>query len=299
MYTWFQNLNDNKKRPRWFHFRGRVGSSYDKNWFKYELSSGPACRFTIEPRKRSTAFTIGFLFFTLYFTIYFNVIPFLKKGREYGFYIYDWELWMMMGNRPMESSNKDPWYYRIVIRPKDIIFGKRLHFKSDGLRSYSLRFFKFRGNTYAMDEMTIETRYWMRSRIPYGLYHDKRTGIALEIKEPPMHSGKGTTSYNCGDDGIYGMTVPWEGKKTITYRMHEEVYEYTCKEYCKSCMRDIKRYGRGGGDDLNKEEVGFEYIGYDKKLEREYLLKKNKKEAEAYEKHFNDADQYGTEAVMQ
>lgn len=291
MYTWFQNLNDNPRHPRLFHFRGSIGSAFDKEWFKYEFASGPAFRFTVEPKRKSTYFIFGLGFFTLYLTVYCRLIPFLEKHRVYGFYVAFSELWIMIGKNQDEWRSSDPWYKQIVIKPKDIVLGRMIHFKDEHTRSYSPRWFKFRGEVYCIDQFTIETRTWIRSRIPYALHKNISKGVALDIKKPPMHRGKGTTSYNCEDDGIFGCTIPLEGTEKINLGNQEKIFEYAAKEYCKLCMRDIKRYGEANKSGYGIENMGFEYIGYDRERHYKHQIELSEREIKNYKRNLEEVNQ--------
>lgn len=262
MHTWFQNLNDNAKRTRWFAFRGSVGKDYNHAFFKYEFCSGRAFRFTFEPKEHKTSFVLGLLFFTAYLTFYGLRIPLITKGREYGFYIYEWAVWLFCGRKPDESNTKDPWYYQQVWNPLNWIFGKCIHFDSEiiAAKNYEPIHFEFRGKEYQMDKIKLMNSFWFRSRIPFGLYKKKIVRMDIKINKPPMHSGKGENSWDCDDDGTLGICGPYEGPKP-TYENNDEVYEFICRKYCDESMRSIKKYGRAGGDESPRDVSGFKYLG--------------------------------------
>lgn len=268
MHTWFQNLNDNHPPHRhWLNFRGSVGRTYDKTWFKYELHTGPALRFTMDALQGKTKFSFGIVFFTLYLTIYGVTVPFIPKGdkysdwgREYGFYWFEWTFWAFFGRDPMSGSSKDPWYYQIVIHPLDLLFGKTKHFENERLKTYSPVLFEFRGKPYQMDEIKITQAYWFKTRIPFGLWHRRVPRMHLDIKKPPGFAGKGENSYDCGDDATYGTCQMYKGPP-VHHSRRDEIFEYCLKTYCDDVMKSIKRYGRCSGDEVAKDESGFRYIG--------------------------------------
>lgn len=259
MHYWFQNLNEQKKKL--FYFRGSVGSAYDKTWLKYEFCSGFGFGFEFEPSRHKTFFIFKPLLFTLYLTIYGLKIPFIKKGREYGFDIRNWEIWAHFGSRPMESSSKDPWYYTIVIRPLDLIFGKTIFFKKEIMSNYHPVKFSFRNKDYTMDKITIEKRFWIRPRIPFSLYSKEWTCMDIEIKNPPMRAGKGENSWDIDDTGTFGLSCEYSGPEP-TFKNQQAVFEYCCQKYCEEVSKDIQRYGRSNDDrDLPYNFINFKYLG--------------------------------------
>jgi len=81
------------------------------------------------------------------------------------------------------------------------------------------------------------------------------------LVKPPMRAGKGENSWDCGDDGTYGLTSPYEGPE-VTYMNKEQAFEYCCRRYCEGVSKAIHKYGRGSGDIAPPEEIGFKYLGF-------------------------------------
>jgi hypothetical protein len=265
MHVWFQNLNENRRQ--WFAFRGSLGRDWNRKWFKYEISSGPALRFTVDAFEGKTRLAIGMGFFSLYLTIYGLTIPFIRKGerhsswgREYGFYWHEWILWAFFGRDPMGSSSKDPWYYSIVIHPLDILFGRTVYFETGRQKSHDPIHFEFRGRRYQMDEIQVNDAYWFKPRIPFALYRKKVPRMHLKIERPPGYAGKGENSWDCGDDASYGLTCPYEGPMP-SWQNRDAVFERCVRVYCDHVSKSIKRYGRSSGDEAPNDEVAFKYIG--------------------------------------
>ncbi len=262
MHTWFQNLNENKRRL--FHFRGTIGSNWNKDWFKFELASGRSFSFELFSGANKTSFTIGLFVFTLYLTIYGLKTPFLTKEREYGFRIYNWELWAHFGSKRWESNSNDPWYYRIVVRPLDLVFGEEIYFTKEVMKSYSPVEFEFRGKTFQMDSIVIEDRFRFRSRIPFGIYKRVRRSLDLKIEKPPGYRGKGENSWDCDDDASFGISAPYNGPKA-SWQSQKDVFDYCCQYYCENVSKSIQRYGRVSSDsDLKSDVVGYKYLGFKK-----------------------------------
>jgi hypothetical protein len=58
--------------------------------------------------------------------------------------------------------------------------------------------------------------------------------VNIDNDEPIPLPGKGTTSYNCGDDASYSISMVYRGS-----------LEATAKEYAEGIVRDrVKRCGR-------------------------------------------------------
>lgn len=53
--------------------------------------------------------------------------------------------------------------------------------------------------------LTPQVETWQRRRALWGGM--RREGYDVAVKRPPMFQGKGENSWDCGDDGIFGMTV--------------------------------------------------------------------------------------------
>lgn len=258
MYHWFQNLN--KAGTRLAHFRGSVGNSYYKNFLSYELCTGPSLRFMLEPEKDLTKVSLGFLFFTLYLKIHGLVLPLITKNRQYGFYVYDYAIWIFFGERQLESRQSDPWYYCMVVRPLDILFGKTIYFKEVVLESLSPRYFMFRGKEYKADGIKIVRGNWFKPRIPFSLYSVKRLGLELAIENPPKYAGKGESGYDCEDNASYGISCLYSGP-IPTWKDREDVFKWCCYKYCEEVSEKILRYGRSAGDSLPPNNIDFAYLG--------------------------------------
>jgi hypothetical protein len=269
-----QDLNDNNKHL--FYKRGWV-TKYEpvyKTYLRWELVTQPACsfRFSVDTGDdgRSFGFSIGFIFFTLYLTIlrpkWLDKVIAPLSGREFGFYWMDKECRINFGTKPW-GSNNDGWY--TYFRPLQILFGKQLNLSGGtGYENYSPIYFKFRGEEYNLKTKGcyIETRYVFRSRIPFGLYHHKWLRASIEIEKPIMHAGKGTTSYNCGDDGTWAISCEYDGPKLSNWNDREKFYQWCVDKYMESAIGSIKRYGNASKGKGSKD-FDFEYIGFKRDLD--------------------------------
>ena len=256
-----QNLNDNPERKKLFHFRGWFYNKYHHSKVNYELCSGPACSLRFKgcyDGMPAWSFTFGLLFFTLYLTVPKPKFWKWGMGKQYGFYWHQWECRFFWGEKPMESGHGWHWYFK----PIKLLFGRSIHYTgSEMYDNYQPIHFIFRGKEYQLDKVFIQNWYLFRTRVPFGLWHRGGTTLIIKIDKPPMHAGKGTTSYNCDDDGTYGLTCPYEGPKLNRWEDREKLYRYAVEYYCKSVHRDIKKRGRASGDTCDINDGSFEYIG--------------------------------------
>ena len=259
MYNWFQNLK-NKKHRRWFHFRGALGSSWDKQWLRYEICQGLAVKAQLEDDEGHVQIILGTLLASLYLTFPRLNTPKWLKDRRYGFYIFDWTFVFFWGGFINENRAKDPWYYNYHMNLKDAILGERVHFERSGMESYEPFAFEFRGKRYVMDKIEIKLGHWFRTRIPMALYCEKAMMMSLECKNPPLRAGKGESDWDCGDDGSYGLHMRYDGPE-LNWNNRDAVFAHCLLRYCEHAAKDIKKYGRASGDTEAVDAFGFKYLG--------------------------------------
>lgn len=277
MYTWFQNLNE--AQTRLFHFRGSVGAKYNRIWFRYEICSGPSIRLKYqhgEAGDSGSTVSIGLFFITLYLSFslpdnwYFKrkciatwENPqrefYLTEGREYGFYFFEWAFVWHFHAKVMESSSSDPWWMHAYICLDELIFGK-WELICDEMSRAENEFFKIGNKEFKMDSIQ-----WMRNRrfrqfIPYSFYHQIWYSVKMEIKDPPLHSGKGENSWDCGDDGSYGLSCPWEGE-IPGWRNLGVNTKNAVALYVDSVNKTTKRYGGSNSERGIRADLPWEYVG--------------------------------------
>lgn len=262
--VWFQNLNkDGYERKRRLNVRGCIGRSWDDVWLKYQVATGPAFKFNIERDDEGPGVDVvlGLFFITFYLTFEKLRLPFLKPGREYGFYIFEWRLWVFCGRSKWESRHDDPWYYKVVVDFPKLLFGDTVYFEKDrGLKNGQPVLFEFRSKQYEMNEIEVSEGHWFRERIPMALYCQRVMRMHLKIEKPPGFAGKGENDYDCGDDASYGLTCPYDGPPP-NWQYRDAVFEYCCRVYCENVSKSIKKRGRASGDDVPADVVDFKYLG--------------------------------------
>lgn len=279
MYFWFQNLAKDGERSL-FHFRGSVGKDHRRNWFRYEISSGRSLKLEYQHGEccddsNSSQIVVGFLFATIYFTFY---LPsrfyfqrkcvatwdggrefYLTEGRRYGFYFYDWAFVWSFHAKVNESASGDPWWMHQYIHIDDLLVGKAERLE-DRLISAEDIHFKLGGKPFKMDKIEWERNRRFRRFIPYSLYHRTWYSVNLEIKDPPMRAGKGENSWDCGDDGSFGLSGPWKGPPP-SWKNRDECTKAAVEYYVQHILKDAARYGSGSGErGVNKNDT-LEFIG--------------------------------------
>lgn len=124
------------------------------------------------------------------------------NGREIGFHWTSGTLFVHLWNDPMEWSSTQPKWWTFSICPRDLILGRAKHSSrvlSEGVRPLTLP-----EKTYDV-KIQITESAWKRPRWPWP-HKIVRTNAEVDGGIPVP--GKGTESYNCGDDAIYSQTSP-------------------------------------------------------------------------------------------
>lgn len=278
MYYWFQNLNESGGKL--FYFRGNIGSAYNRIWFRYEICSGPALSFQIIHGEagdsgESTQISFGLFFFKIYITFFLpdswyfqrkcvatwdgNREFYLVQGREYGFYFYEWSFVWKFHAKVHESSTKDPWWMHQYIHIDELFVGKQ-EILSDKLTSAEDIFFTIGNKEFKIDSIQFERNRRFRRFIPYALYHRTSYRAEIKIKNPPMFSGKGENSWDCGDDAIYGMSYSWD-HLIPNWQNTNECINLATEDYIKHVLKNAKRYGGSDSETGIRASLPYSIVG--------------------------------------
>ncbi len=93
------------------------------------------------------------------------------------------------------------WTLRVEVPPVlDWIFGRIQHVR-DELERHDVKV-PMDGREYPAI-VVVEHRYRTRPRWPFAFGHSY--GSWIDVENPPRFAGKGESSHDCGDDGIWGM----------------------------------------------------------------------------------------------
>lgn len=281
MRHWFQNLDEDGKLIR---FRGSLSGDHTvargKTYLEYSVCSGFECRLKFQHGEArddqySSTLCLGLLFFTIWLTFplprsWYPVRKVkaswkggedfaLVDGRDYGFYFYDWAWVWHWHAKVHESSSRDPWWMRQYIHIDELFLGRR-EFTERELMSSENVGFRLGGKEFLMNEIKWDERKYFRRFIPFALYHRTHVGVNMKIDKPPMRSGKGENSWDCGDDGCFGMSRPWpHPKPSYMDRVNAERMAVTA--YVESILKDAKRYGGSSGERGIRSDDKFEFIG--------------------------------------
>lgn len=123
----------------------------------------------------------------------------IPDRRECEFTIHDWTIRFTPWGRWGEWRAKDPWWIRgVSIDLKDIVLG-RITYEAEELALVPCRVPMPEGNYSAVAKVQRVTRGRTR--------WFKRTGqeVDLQIPKGIPFAGKGENSWDCGDDGLFGI----------------------------------------------------------------------------------------------
>lgn len=276
---WFQNLKREGKSL--FHFRGAIYlSEKNKKAISYEVCSGRALRFEITHGEAgdgsyTTSLSLGLILFSLYLTFPLpkwtyemqkciatwdnNKEFYLVQGRRYGFYWYEWTFWWSWKAKTHESSSKDPKWMRFNFCIPDFLFGRVEVISNEVLSAKNLKF-KLSDKEFVINSIVWERNRRFRRHIPISLYSKENYSVDIKIDKPPMRSGKGENSWDCGNDGTYGLGAEWKFN-IPSWENVAESKKLAVAYYVDHVLKDAKKYGSGSGDLGIKASDFFEYVG--------------------------------------
>lgn len=276
MITYFHHINYGEGRT--FHH----GWFWEmmKRRFRLEIYTGRALRFEFQRGEAGDGgnecrIGLGLLFFSLSFTFPVSDRWLIKRkciatwdnnrefylvdGRLYGFYFHDWAFVWSWHQKVNESSSRDPWWMHQYIRLDELVLGKPKLIR-DELSSTSDVWFRLGGKEFKIDSIAWARWERFRTRIPFSLWHQADYHVDIKISAPPMRSGKGENSWDCGDDGTFGMGAPWKGPAPRWDNMKETVPAAVAL-YVDHVLKDAKKYGGSDGERGIRASDVYEYIG--------------------------------------
>jgi len=123
----------------------------------------------------------------------------IPDRREFDFYIADWRVQFTPWGRWGEWASRDPWWIRgVSLDLKDLVLG-RITYHAEELALVPCHVPMPEGNYPAIAKVQRVTRGRTR--------WFKRTGKEVDLSIPKgiPYAGKGENSYDCGDDGLFGI----------------------------------------------------------------------------------------------
>lgn len=265
---WFQNLKKENKSSKLFHFRGCVYTKNNRNeLIHYEFSSGPALRFEfkISPYPR-LSLSLGLIFFKAYLTLPFFKFN-IKESLNSGFCFYENALvWSWMKKEWECGARGGQWYKSFYFHIDDFVLGKSERLENE-IAAVDDIYFKLGDKEFKINKIKWEKNRSFRRHIPYTLFHKTWYSLNIKIDKPPMHSGKGENSWDCGDDGTYGLSCAWKhAPPTWKYDDVKFAAEIATSIYVEGVLKDAKRYGgSSSATGINSKDV-YEYIGLKPKV---------------------------------
>jgi hypothetical protein len=124
----------------------------------------------------------------------------LVDRREARLAIHDWAIWLTVWGRWGEWRRADPWWVRgVTLHLDDLVLGRTQYVCETLGPPVSVLIPMPEGNYPAT--LTPQRQTWTR---PRG-WTIVRTSFDIEIPKGIPFAGKGENSWDCGDDGLYGM----------------------------------------------------------------------------------------------
>jgi hypothetical protein len=176
----------------------------------------------------------------------------LIDERECCISIYDWIVRINPWSKRNEWCKKDPWWVRgISFDIKDILFGELEHKKEIVQKKQEIKIPMPEGTYDA--EFVITENSWWRSRIPFFKTIHYYADINIPIWIP--FNGKGENAWDCGTNGLFGVSVMLNTNKEASAQAIGHVVE--------SVMSSRSRYGTPSMEEIDrwrsdKKEVNYE-----------------------------------------
>ena len=208
-YHW-QNLNEDKRgdvKGSGFWF-GRAWLDISQWKFRLEWQFGKfgfRQKISFDPNEREIMLSFGLPGISLYLSIgswkRLSFLGKLKDEREIGIAIHSWSLWWSVWKNTMEWNSRDPWWMRGIFHIDDFFLGRtKVTREIIEERPVSI---PMPEGVYAakatMERFTRKRSRWFKS-VSYF--------INIEILNGGIpHEGKGENSWDCGTDGLCGMST--------------------------------------------------------------------------------------------
>jgi len=149
---------------------------------------------------------------------------YLKKvdQRTIGWAVHHWMLWVYPWKRVHELCSSDPkwWDMSFNLHPGEWLLGGT-EYKQEVLDEKVVDV-PMPEKSYKM-QVTLSEDSWPYKRAPW--FGPKVLRAHCEMEEPIPYPGKGTMSYNCGEDGLHGITMPCESFEEAIGKVVESVLD--------------------------------------------------------------------------
>jgi hypothetical protein len=143
-----------------------------------------------------------------------------SSTREIGFSIHDQCIWISLWEDPMGWSKSQPWWWSFTLHPVDWIFGKT-QYSTREIRSFPNIPLKICEHEVYPAKVRLFESTWKRPRWRAR----KIVRAEVEVEGGVTHPGKGTMSYNCGDDALFSLTTPASSAKEALAKFRDSVLD--------------------------------------------------------------------------
>ena len=136
---------------------------------------------------------------------------FKHHAHTAGFRIFAWTIWLDLWSNEHEWRGDVPWWSEYRRRwnwaPFDTLLGKWV-LDERQLRTEKIVVPMPEANYEGTAVLKVRTR--KRQRWPWWPATQQWTAVDIDMTDPVPIPGKGTASYNCGEDATYGVSGPSE-----------------------------------------------------------------------------------------
>lgn len=217
-----QNLKEDRPR-RWFNQRGWV--HFGERCFSWQLVLGAwTCSAEIRRDDEGVHGILALPPVAFYFG-YEGKRYVAYRDRELSLSVHGGTIWWNLWTPSMEWDSRTPRWRNGNFNPADFLLGRR-QFAKHVLGKHDTFIPMPEGCYPATVELRRDT--WKRRRSPFT---STMLRANVDIPGGIPHDGKGENSWDCGEDGLFGMTCP---AATV------EAAVAACVE---SVLRDRRRYG--------------------------------------------------------
>lgn len=159
---------------------------------------------------------------------------------SFRFYWHEFALWLQLWGNDWEWRSKDPWWKKChSLHFDDLVLGKADYKMEKGEVFENVVLPLPEGNFTAT--MTYQVQTWKRPR----WFARVRKSTDIRVEKPPSFPGKGENSWDCGDDGIYGMSTDGHSLPAAIGGYVKAVMEYRLK---RQGMRALRAVDKGETD---------------------------------------------------
>lgn len=122
--------------------------------------------------------------------------------RELSLRVFDKGIWWHVWSDPNNWSSLTPRWRDGCWHPIDTILGRQ-KYTSEAIATQDVIIPMPEGGYAATVKLTLDS--WKRPRAPWMT---KRHRAQIDLKQPIPHEGKGENPWDCGKDGLYGLSTP-------------------------------------------------------------------------------------------